>query len=241
MSETNTSQSTESSKIKSDFDVIEFFCQFQDFMASKIDVYEQAIYLYLFRHSRLIGKNSVVVGFKSERTRLATGVGENGKPMAEHTAYLKLTSLAQRGFLNIIDTTHKGKHVSVLLPHEIPNLISEIEEVSRQLDLEDMDFFNDPVNRVLILKRENYRCFYTLKKLTAETFVVEHVVSRPDGNNGYRNCVAASREANNKKGSLSAEDFIRSLYRDDYLNTFEFQGRMRALQELQDGLLKPPL
>ena len=45
--------------------------EFQDFLAPKLDCYEQAIYLYLFRHSRLHGKAEVVVGFKSARKRMA--------------------------------------------------------------------------------------------------------------------------------------------------------------------------
>jgi hypothetical protein len=30
----------------------EFFQQFQDYLAPKLDTYEQAIYLYVFRHGR---------------------------------------------------------------------------------------------------------------------------------------------------------------------------------------------
>ena len=68
---------------------------------------------------------------------------------------------------------------------------------------------------------------------------MEHVVSRPAGNNSYRNCVAASREANNKKGATSAEDFLRRLYRDGFLSESEFLDRQEALSQLKAGLLKP--
>lgn len=104
-----------------------------------------------------------------------------------------------------------------------------------------MDFFDDPANRLLLLKRENYKCFYTLQKLDKDNFIVEHVVSRPAGNNSYRNCVAAAREANNKKGATSAEDYLRRLFRENYLSESEFQDRLRALDQLKQGLLKPPL
>jgi hypothetical protein len=70
---------------------------------------------------------------------------------------------------------------------------------------------------------------------------VEHVVSRPAGENSYRNCVAAAREANNKKGATSAEDFLRRLFRENYISEAEFQDRMLALARLKDGLLKPSL
>ena len=63
--------------------------------------------------------------------------------------------------------------------------------------------------------------------------------SRPLGNNSYRNLVAASREANNKKGNSSAEDFLRRMYRDGYLNEQEFLGQLEKLEQLQAGTLKP--
>jgi 5-methylcytosine-specific restriction endonuclease McrA len=91
------------------------------------------------------------------------------------------------------------------------------------------------------LKRENYKCFYTLKKLDKDNFIAEHVVSRPAGDNSYRNVVAASREANNKKGTTSAEDFLRRLFRENYLSESELQDRMHALAQLKAGLLKPPI
>ncbi len=75
----------------------EFFTQFQDNLAPRLDTYEQTIYLYVFRHSRLIGIDEVTIGFKSARTRMACGIGEKGKPMSEGTAYLKLASLQAKG------------------------------------------------------------------------------------------------------------------------------------------------
>jgi hypothetical protein len=74
-------------------DYREFFIQFQDYLAPKLDAYEQAIYLYIFRHSRLLGLEEVTIGFKSARNRMACGIGEKGKPMSENTAYIKLASL----------------------------------------------------------------------------------------------------------------------------------------------------
>ena len=39
----------------------EFFQQFQDHLAPKLDTYEQAIYLYIFRHSRFVGQDETVL------------------------------------------------------------------------------------------------------------------------------------------------------------------------------------
>jgi hypothetical protein len=221
-------------------DLKEFFVQFQDYLAPKLDTYEQAIYLYIFRKGKLLGLDEVTIGFKSERARLATGIGTEGRPMSESTCYEKIQSLEKKGCIKVVRTNHAGRLLRLHLPAEIPGIIPPPAQ-EREIDIEAMDFFDDPANRLLILKREDYRCFYTLQKLDKDNFIVEHVVSRPAGNNSYRNCVAASREANNKKGSSSAEDFLRRLFRESYLSESELQDRMHALAQLKEGLLKPEL
>lgn len=187
-----------------------------------------------------MGIEEVTLGFKSERKRMACGIGQKGKPMSESTAYEKLSSLQVKGCVEIIRTTHTGRLLRLRLPSEIQGLIPPpVTEV--KLDIETMDFFNVPEYRLLLLKRENYRCFYTLKPLDQSNFVVEHVVSRPAGDNSYRNCVAASRETNNKKGSTSAEDYLRRLFREGFLSEPEFLDRVHYLALLKAGELKLPI
>ena len=221
-------------------DIHQFIAEFQDHLAPKLDTYEQAIYLYIFRHSRLIDLDEVTIGFKSARSRMACGIGEHGKPMSENTAYIKLRSLETKGALSILRTEHTGRLIRLHLPNEIPGLIPSPEEAAK-IDVEAMDFFEIPENRLLILKRENYRCFYTLEKLDEKNFVIDHIVSRPDGDNSYRNLVAASREANNRKGSTVADDFLRRLFRDGFLSAAEMEERLLQLKRLKAGELKPPL
>jgi hypothetical protein len=219
-------------------DLQKFITEFQDHLAPKLDTYEQAIYLYIFRHSRLLGLEEVTIGFKSARSRMACGVGEQGKPMSEGSAYKKLQSLEQKGAISVLRTEHTGRLIRLHLPHEIPGLIPTPEEAT-QVSLEEMDFFEVPENRLLILERENHRCFYTLAALDKDNFVIDHVVSRPNGDNTYKNLVAASREANNRKGPIAAEDFLRKLLRDGYLNEAEFENRLLQLARLRAGELKP--
>jgi hypothetical protein len=71
--------------------------------------------------------------------------------------------------------------------------------------------------------------------------VIEHVLSRPEGNNNYRNLVAACVSCNNRKGNRLADEFLRGLYREGYLGTEEFEGRLSVLQLLRTGELKPTL
>jgi hypothetical protein len=71
--------------------------------------------------------------------------------------------------------------------------------------------------------------------------VIEHVQSRPEGNNSYRNVVAACRECNNRKNDSSVEDWLRTLYREEFLGPMEFEERLSHLQQLRAGLLKPEI
>ncbi len=220
-------------------DVKQFVEQFQDYLAPKLDTYEQAIYLYIFRHSRLLGADEVVIGFKSARARIACGVGEKGKPMSENTASDKLMSLESKGCIEILATERAGRRIRLRLPDEIPGAIPKPTPDTPALSIEEMDFFSTPENRLLIVQREGHRCFYCLCSLTAQNYVIEHVVSRPAGDNGYRNVVAACCECNNRKNDSEAEAFLRTLYRESFLSAAELEERLSKLARLRNGELKP--
>jgi HNH endonuclease len=220
-------------------DTKQFIEQFHDYLAPKLDTYEQAIYLYIFRHSRLLGEDEVVIGFKSARKRMACGTGQNGTPMSEGTAYGKLRSLESKGCIEVISSEYNGRRIRLKLPHEVAGIIPLPAAETPQSSIEEMDFFSTPENRAQILKREEHRCFYCLCALTAQNYVIEHVVSRPTGNNSYRNLVAACRECNNRKNDSTAQDYLRTLYRESLLNSAEFQDRVLKLECLGNGGLKP--
>lgn len=150
---------------------------FQDYLAPRLDTYEQAIYLYLFRHTRLIGVEEAVVGFKSARRRMACGVGEKGKPMSENTAYEKLRSLQKKGCIVILDSNRDGRKIRLKLPSEIPGVVV-VATAPVPPDLEAEDFFEIQENRNRILAREGHHCFYCLRQLTHDNYVIEHITSR---------------------------------------------------------------
>jgi 5-methylcytosine-specific restriction endonuclease McrA len=220
-------------------DLAQFLTEFSDHLSPKLDTYEQAIYLYIFRHSRLIGQSEVVIGFKSARTRMATGMGENGKPMSEGTCYSKIRSLQSKGCLKIVDTERMGTRFRLFLPNEIPGIIAEA-EVQSIISLEEMDFFNINENRLRIVERECHKCFYCLRTLNSDNYVIEHVVSRPKGNDSYRNVVAACRQCNNRKSESDVLDFLRVLYREGFLSDNEFEQRLSHIERLKSGDLLPP-
>jgi hypothetical protein len=221
-------------------DVAKLLIEFQDYLAPRLDTHEQAIYLYIFRHSRLIGLDEVVVGFKSARTRMATGIGMKGTPLAEGTCYEKLRSLQSKGCLIVVSVERNGSRIRLKLPTEIPGVI-KVADTPVPISLDDMDFFTIEQNRGLILEREGQKCFYSLRSLNRDNYVIEHVVSRPAGDSSYRNVVAACRQCNNRKGQLEAEDYLRALYREAFLSGDEFELRLSNLQRLRAGELCPLL
>lgn len=221
-------------------DFEETYCGFLDYLAPRLDVYEHVLYAYILRHTVLDGSEEAVIGFKSARAQMSKGSGQTGSAMSESTCRKKLLSLESIGAIEIVGTEHKGTRVRLVRPGDIPGIQPAPPDLEKRVSLEDMDFFEVEEHRLLILEREGRRCFYTLKELDDRNFVIDHVVSRPEGNNGYRNVVACSREANNKKGSTDAADFLFRLHHHDGVLDFDqLRDRLEALNRLQAGQLKP--
>lgn len=216
------------------------FIQFQDHLAPRLDVYEQALYLYILRHTVAAGQAEATIGFKSARKKMAFGIGSAGTPPSEGTIYEKLKSLETKGCIKVLSSERTGTRLRLIPLHEIPGVIP-VAVPDAALTLDEMDFFAVAENRTLILEREGRRCFYCLAALDAENHVIEHVVSRPTGNNSYRNVVASCRQCNNRKSAETAEDFLRTLYREGLLSSEDFKGRISHLERLRAGELQPAL
>ena len=129
--------------------IIEHIKDIVDFAEPKMDVYEFAIYFYLFRHTRLLGIEESLFGFKSIRKSLVIGVGTSGKPMSEGVCYGRLKSLEIKGFIKTLSSEHKGTRIKVYCPSEIEGLIIRPKENSdNQLDIEDNRRGHDPANAI---------------------------------------------------------------------------------------------
>lgn len=204
--------------------------EFHDHLAPRLDVYEQAVYLYLLRHSRLVGKPRVTIELK------------RFPRMGERTCAKKLASLEDKGCLELVDRKADRAAVRLLLPSEMPGLVAGAPaERSGEPDLETIDFTASPRLRRLILEREGRRCFYCLKKLNESSFVTDRVAPGPGIDSSYRNVVATCRRCNNRKGESGAEDLLRVLYREGYVGADDLARRLRALGDLRAGLLRPKL
>ena len=212
--------------------------QFQDYLAPRLDVFEQAVYLYMLRHSRLVGKPKVTVELKSARHKIARGLGKRGGALTARTCLDKLRSLHAKGCIKLVRARADAPDVRVLLPSEMPGVVDG-DGPAREAELEAMDFFNDADGRRMILRREGGRCFYCRRKLNDSNTVIDHVTPKPDRNDGYRNVVASCRRCNNRKGDSAPEDLLRVLFREGYIRADLLADRLGALEELRAGEIKP--
>jgi len=204
-----------------------------------LNLTERVVYAHLVRHSRLEGKRHL----RFSIVWLARSVRLSDQP-ARHA----VRSLAAKGALRLVDRTLAGHLVEVFLPDEIyaaPQEGTAPSCLARQpgkTDLEEMDFLQVSSRREAIHARERGLCFYCLRRFVARGRVLDHVVPLARaGNNSYRNLVSCCVECNSQKGETAAEDFLRTLYRLRRLTSAELEARLRALEALAAGKLRPIL
>lgn len=204
-----------------------------------LNLTERVVYAHLVRHSRLAGKRQLRFGI----IWLARSVRLSDQP-ARHA----VRSLAAKGALRLVDRTQGGHLVEVFLPDEIQAAPQErpvpacLARRSRTGNIEEMDFLQVSSRREAIHLRERGRCFYCLRRFTTRGRVLDHIVPQArGGSNSYRNLVSCCVECNSQKGETAAEDFLRSLYRLRRITSAELEGRLRALDALAAGKLRPIL
>lgn len=222
------------------FNLKKEFEAYSDFIACRLDVYEQGIFLFLFRQSHLRGETQATISMKRDRLRLGLGIGDGTKPMSEGTFAKKTASLESKGLVSRINSGRSGTTLLVTLPTLSTMYLDAQAKPEAPLATE-IDYFWDEVGRAAILRREKFQCFYCFSTLKGIDYVMEHVVSRPEGTNDYRNIVAACQSCNNKKGNWSAEEYLRKLRREHRISEEEFDGRVSALDDLRSGRLVPIL
>lgn len=74
----------------------------------------------------------------------------------------------------------------------------------------------------------------------AATQCIDHIVPQVRmGRNGCRNLVSSCSECNSRKGERRAEDFLRWRYRARRLESGELKERLRALEKIASGKMRP--
>ena len=215
--------------------------QLEDVLVARLglNLKERVVYAHLLRHSRLENKRQL----RFSIIWLARSVGLSNRP-ARHA----VRGLAAKGALRLVDRSNAGHLVEVLLPDEVsarPRDGAVSPCVARRpssRNLEELDFLQVSSRREAIHARERGLCFYCLRRFVAGGRVLDHVVPRArGGSNSYRNLVSCCVECNTRKGETAAEDFLRSLFRQRRLASAELDARLRALDALAAGQLRPIL
>lgn len=219
----------------------EVWKQVEDLVVPRLSLsaVDRAVYFYLLRHSRLEGKAQLSFSIKW----LARGVGFSGD-----TARQAVRRLVEQGALSLLERSKAGHVVHVRLPEEIPAVRGSQVEVPRRAklargaSLEETDFLQTRSLRAAIHERERGCCFYCLRQVPVRVRCLDHVVPRVRaGSNSYRNLVSCCQQCNAQKGERDAEDFLRWLYRQRKLTEGELAERLRALDTLAAGKLRPPI
>ena len=79
-----------------------------------------------------------------------------------------------------------------------------------------------------------------MRRVEEEAKTLDYVIPLVEGgSNSYRNLVSCCAECNSYKVEKPAADFLRGLYRDGRLTAAELTERLRALEALAAGKLRP--
>lgn len=217
--------------------------QMEDLLAPQLgfSLTDRAVYSHLFRHSRLEGKPQL----RFSISWLARGIGLSMKATRG-----TVRRLIARGVLHLVECNCRVQHVVRLrLPLEVKGVSAGKNAALRPapaprvvVNVEEADFLEKQILRQAIHERENGSCFYCSRRITARSRCLDHVVPQASlGSNSYRNLVSCCLDCNSNKAERPAVEFVRSLYRDRRLSSDELSGRLRALDDLAAGKLKPPL
>jgi hypothetical protein len=220
--------------------------QLEDHLAPRLrlSVIERTVYAHLLRHSRLEGKLRVQFSI--------TGVGRSIR-LSANPVRKAVRRLVAHEALRMIQRSKKGHLVEVRLPEEIPaaglkrsasRTAAKAESIGTRppVNLEGVDFMKNKPFRDSIHARERAQCFYCLRRTPPSVQCLDHVVPQARlGRNSYRNLVSSCMECNTQKGETAADDFLRRLYRERRLTATELAARLRALDALTSGKLRPSL
>jgi len=231
---------SEDEKLKVDIEQIR---EIIDFLMPKLDVYEQAVYWYLVRNTYLKENptTKTTIGISTIGDKISLGYGRMGKAASRQTLRKKIINLESKGYIKLIRNSYSGHEYKVFLPRDINGCIPE-SKGSKEISLDEVDFFNTRENKLKILEREKYKCFYCQKEITESNFAVDHIQPRSEGgDNSYKNCVASCIDCNSAKQAKNVEDFARDLMRARIISNEEFSKLLKKVEALKNGELKPEI
>jgi len=220
--------------------------QFEDVLVPRLRLShtDRAVYSHLIRHTLIEGQ---------PRIRFSIPWLARGSRVTATPARQALHRLVVKGAIRLVERTRLGHLIEVRRPEQIRLALgargtcAPCEPPGKRragvaTDLEEMDFLRTRTLREAIHRRDRGLCFYCLCRLKAGTRCLDHVVPRMHaGRNSYRKLVSACIECNSQKSGKPAADLLRRLYREGRLTAPELTARLRAVNVLAAGKLRPTL
>ena len=126
---------------------------------------------------------------------------------------------------------------------KLPSQIKFVQEcIAKDLDSKEeifddtkTDYYTNPLSRLKILQRGDYKCFYCLRELSKEDFYLDHIKPRAFGGRNYKsNLLASCKSCNIKKNAINSQEFLLQNYRAGLLTQGEFTRQNDTLQNLVD-------
>jgi hypothetical protein len=205
----------------------------------RLNLVERVVYYHLLRHTRLEGRCKLRFSIQW----LTRGIRLSAAPVRQ-----AVRTLVEKGALRLLERTRAGHVVELLLPDEIHAAAPDgpvpacLARRPRAASLDEADFLLTKTRREAIHARERGLCFYCLTQLTPRTRCLDHVIPQARrGKNSYRNLVSCCVDCNTQKGETDAQDFLRLLARQRRLTAAELAERLRKLDTLAAGELRPDL
>jgi hypothetical protein len=160
-----------------DVDCRQVIVDFVEYVMPELKPHETAVYLFLLTKSHLHdGSASVRVGQRAIAPQY--GRGKQGAAPARNQLIAQLKKLEAKGCIAIGDTTREGTLYHVVLPREIPFVITKL--VSRPV-VDDDDYFTDTERRRLVYERDKWTCGYCGDKVNAENASIDHIIPQSKG------------------------------------------------------------
>lgn len=157
--------------------------QLVDYLLPELTPYESSLYLYLLRNSFLRdGTNEIRVGKRTIAEGFCKG-SRGGSTSYAHVSEM-LTSLEQKGCINIGDTDRFGTLYTVVLPEDIP-LVAE--KIASAIPItKEEDYFTNPDKRKEIFEKDKWICQYCGDKVNQQNATLDHFVPQSKGGKHYK-------------------------------------------------------
>lgn len=220
--------------------IIDFLVEYDyatKYLSRLLKVRGFVIYLLLFKRAYF------VIGNRNISIRLSE-LGQNllsdlGKPMSHETVKSGINDLLKLKIIEKFKELKPGQINEYVV--KLPSELREVQEMitkdkiqaNQPYDNSRDDFYTDKIKRIIILKRDEYQCFYCKCSLQQDNFYLDHL--HPQSSGGYNwqsNLVSSCKSCNTKKNATNAGDFLLENYRKSLMNQNEYLEQKSKLDKL---------